>query len=82
MYALGIATRGFLGCETDFPLALATQGYICLDVQISDTGGGGHGGKTVKRHGREYDYELESRLDDQDLVDLTILLIKTGIIDE
>lgn len=75
MYALALATGGRLGQPQSEPLAAATFGKLFID-SVS-TGGGGY---TAAYKG--ITIESQMRLDEQDLIDLTTILVKSGILDK
>lgn len=81
MYALALATGGMLGQPQSAPLAAATFGKLFIgSVEPSPSPPGG-GGKYSTLY-KDITIESQIRLDEQDLLDLTTILVRSGILDE
>lgn len=75
MYALSLATQGKLGCPDGQPLALSTRGKLCPQIEIIDVDTGGPGdGDEIRRRRR--------LREEQEVIDVAIALIVSGVLDE
>jgi hypothetical protein len=72
MYALSLATGGILGHPE--PLSRATLGRLFIESDAK-------GGKYTTAY-KDIAIESQIRLDEQDMVDLVTILVRSGILDE